>query len=70
MTTTPTKKTTRYLVASDFDQTLSFNDSGRVLADIVGIRDFEEKVHGLASRAPRAAGRRARLPVAPRSRVP
>ena len=43
------KKTTRYLVASDFDQTLSFNDSGRVLADIVGIGNFEEKVHGLAS---------------------
>lgn len=44
-----TKKTTRYLVASDFDQTLSFNDSGRVLADILGIANFEEKVHGLAS---------------------
>ena len=44
-----TKKTTRYLVASDFDQTLSFNDSGRVLADIVSIGNFEEKVHGLAS---------------------
>jgi 2-hydroxy-3-keto-5-methylthiopentenyl-1-phosphate phosphatase len=47
--TTPTKKTARYLVASDFDQTLSFNDSGRVLADILGIGNFEEKVHGLAS---------------------
>jgi len=46
---TPTKKTTRYLVASDFDQTLSFNDSGRVLADIVGISNFDEKVKGLAS---------------------
>jgi phosphoserine phosphatase len=44
-----TKKPTRYLVASDFDQTLSFNDSGRVLADILGIPNFEEKVHGLAS---------------------
>jgi HAD superfamily phosphoserine phosphatase-like hydrolase len=42
------KKTTRYLVASDFDQTLSFNDSGRVLADILGIANFEEKVKGLA----------------------
>jgi 2-hydroxy-3-keto-5-methylthiopentenyl-1-phosphate phosphatase len=40
---------THYLIASDFDQTLSFNDSGRVLADIVGIRNFEEKVRGLAS---------------------
>lgn len=45
---TTTKKPTRYLVASDFDQTLSFNDSGRVLADIVGIPNFEEKVKGLA----------------------
>jgi len=43
-----TKKPTRYLVASDFDQTLSFNDSGRVLADILGIANFEEKVKGLA----------------------
>jgi len=42
------KKTTRYLVASDFDQTLSFNDSGRVLSDILGISDFEAKVKGLA----------------------
>jgi 2-hydroxy-3-keto-5-methylthiopentenyl-1-phosphate phosphatase len=49
MTTTTPKKPTRYLVASDFDQTLSFNDSGRVLADILGIGNFEEKVHGLAS---------------------
>jgi len=42
------KNNTRYLVASDFDQTLSFNDSGRVLADIIGVKDFEEKVKGLA----------------------
>ena len=46
---TTTRKPTRYLVASDFDQTLSFNDSGRVLADIVGISDFDQKVHGLAA---------------------
>jgi 2-hydroxy-3-keto-5-methylthiopentenyl-1-phosphate phosphatase len=43
------KKNNRYLVASDFDQTLSFNDSGRVLADIVGVPDFEQKVKGLAA---------------------
>jgi phosphoserine phosphatase len=42
------KPKTRYLVASDFDQTLSFNDSGRVLADILGIANFDEKVKGLA----------------------
>jgi 2-hydroxy-3-keto-5-methylthiopentenyl-1-phosphate phosphatase len=38
----------RYLVASDFDQTLSFNDSGRVLAELTGIPGFDEKVAGLA----------------------
>lgn len=41
-------KTKRYLVASDFDQTLSFNDSGLVLSELVGIPGFEEKVAGLA----------------------
>ena len=41
-------KTKRYLVASDFDQTLSFNDSGRVLSELLGIRGFDEKVAGLA----------------------
>lgn len=35
----------RYLVASDFDQTLSFHDSGYVLSEMVGIpgREFERK---------------------------
>lgn len=37
-----------YLLASDFDQTLSFNDSGRVLSDLMGISHFEERVEGLA----------------------
>jgi 2-hydroxy-3-keto-5-methylthiopentenyl-1-phosphate phosphatase len=40
-------KTKGYLVASDFDQTLSFNDSGLVLSELVGIPGFEEKVAGL-----------------------
>jgi phosphoserine phosphatase len=40
--------TKRFLVASDFDQTLSFNDSGLVLSELVGIPGFEEKVAGLA----------------------
>jgi 2-hydroxy-3-keto-5-methylthiopentenyl-1-phosphate phosphatase len=44
-----TKKPTRYLVASDFDKTLSFNDSGHVLGEILGVRDFEEKVNALSS---------------------
>ncbi len=38
-----------YLVASDFDQTLSFNDSGLVLSELIGIHDFEARVHGLAA---------------------
>lgn len=37
-----------YLVASDFDQTLSFNDSGLVLSELIGARGFQQKVEGLA----------------------
>ncbi|MBV9656502.1 MAG: HAD-IB family phosphatase [Verrucomicrobia bacterium] len=37
-----------YLVASDFDQTLSFNDSGFVLSEMLGINGFHEKVTGLS----------------------
>ncbi len=37
-----------YLLASDFDQTLSFNDSGHVLSELLGVVDFEQKVAGLA----------------------
>jgi 2-hydroxy-3-keto-5-methylthiopentenyl-1-phosphate phosphatase len=37
-----------YLLASDFDQTLSFNDSGFVLSELLGISSFQEKVDGLA----------------------
>ncbi|MBZ5546122.1 MAG: haloacid dehalogenase-like hydrolase [Acidobacteriia bacterium] len=40
----------QYLFASDFDQTLSFNDSGYVLSEMLGIApgDFERKVKGMA----------------------
>ena len=38
----------QYLLASDFDQTLSFNDSGIVLSEMLGIPDFEAKVMGLS----------------------
>jgi 2-hydroxy-3-keto-5-methylthiopentenyl-1-phosphate phosphatase len=38
----------QYLLASDFDQTLSFNDSGVVLAELVGVQGFHDKVRGLA----------------------
>lgn len=38
-----------YLFASDFDQTLTFNDSGYVLAELVGIpvEEFERKARGM-----------------------
>src|SRR5271170_5112169 len=45
MTETPLK---HYLLASDFDQTLSFKDSGLVLSELLGISGFEERVAGLA----------------------
>jgi phosphoserine phosphatase len=39
-----------YLFASDFDQTLSFNDSGLVLTELLGIpvEDFKRKAAGMA----------------------
>jgi 2-hydroxy-3-keto-5-methylthiopentenyl-1-phosphate phosphatase len=37
-----------YLFASDFDQTLSFNDSGLILSEILGVSGFEERVAGMA----------------------
>src|SRR5580704_18773870 len=41
--------TKHYLLASDFDQTLSFNDSGRILSELLGISGFQDRVAGLAS---------------------
>ena len=40
----------RYIFASDFDQTLTFNDSGYVLSELVGIptEEFERKSKGMA----------------------
>jgi 2-hydroxy-3-keto-5-methylthiopentenyl-1-phosphate phosphatase len=38
-----------YLVACDFDQTLSFNDSGIVLSELIGASSFLQKVAGLSS---------------------
>jgi phosphoserine phosphatase len=42
------KPARHFLLASDFDQTLSFNDSGFELAELLGVRGFEHKVAGLA----------------------
>ena len=44
----PTETAKHYLVASDFDQTLSFNDSGVVLSELLGINSFRDKVAGLS----------------------
>lgn len=40
--------TKHYLLASDFDQTLSFNDSGIALSELLGTTGFKEKVEGLS----------------------
>src|SRR5277367_6931977 len=44
------KPVKRYIFASDFDQTLTFNDSGYVLSELVGIptAEFERKAQGMA----------------------
>jgi phosphoserine phosphatase len=46
MKTRPAK---HFLLASDFDQTLSFNDSGSELSELLGVTHFEEKVAGLSA---------------------
>jgi HAD superfamily phosphoserine phosphatase-like hydrolase len=40
--------TNRFLLASDFDQTLSFHDSGIILSELLGIHGFTEKIAGLS----------------------
>jgi 2-hydroxy-3-keto-5-methylthiopentenyl-1-phosphate phosphatase len=44
------KHVKRYIFASDFDQTLTFNDSGYVLSEMVGIPiiEFERKIKGMS----------------------
>ncbi len=37
-----------FLFVSDFDQTLSFNDSGIVLSDMLGIPGFQDRIAGLS----------------------
>jgi 2-hydroxy-3-keto-5-methylthiopentenyl-1-phosphate phosphatase len=41
-------RTARYLLFSDFDQTLSFHDSGLVLAEMLDVPGFRERVEGLS----------------------
>jgi HAD superfamily phosphoserine phosphatase-like hydrolase len=38
-----------YLFVSDFDQTLSFNDSGIVLSELIGVSGFVERIQGLSN---------------------
>jgi hypothetical protein len=58
--------TKNYLFISDFDQTLSFNDSGLVLSELIGVRGFTERIAELSDTHLVPAGRRARLPFASR----
>jgi 2-hydroxy-3-keto-5-methylthiopentenyl-1-phosphate phosphatase len=48
MTSAAGKTMKQYLFISDFDQTLSFNDSGIVLSELLGVPDFRERIAGLA----------------------
>jgi len=41
----------KYLLASDFDQTLSFNDSGVALSELIGFHGFHGKVRGIRTSA-------------------
>src|ERR1700747_1885828 len=38
----------QFLLVSDFDRTLSFNDSGVVLSELIGFHGFHDKVVGLS----------------------
>ena len=44
----PEVRTKDYLFVSDFDQTLSFNDSGIVLSELIGADGFGERIRGLS----------------------
>src|SRR5467141_2660628 len=46
----PKKHLKHYLFASDLDQTLTFNETGYVLSELVGIslEEFERKIKGMA----------------------
>jgi 2-hydroxy-3-keto-5-methylthiopentenyl-1-phosphate phosphatase len=44
-----TRPAKHFLLASDFDQTLSFNDSGSELSELLGVSHFEQKVAGLSA---------------------
>jgi hypothetical protein len=58
-----------FLLGSDFDQTLRFNDPGVVLSELIGLHSLHNKVKGLAEIKSRSAGCGAQLPDSPRSRL-
>lgn len=43
-----TEMARHHLVACDFDQTLSFNDSGLVLSELIGVAGYRERIAGLS----------------------
>ena len=59
-----------YLLASDFDQTLSFNDSGIVLSEMLGITGFRERVAALSNLNLVQQGAELAYPLAQDPRVP
>jgi phosphoglycolate phosphatase-like HAD superfamily hydrolase len=48
MLASPLKRKRKYLLVSNFDQTLSSPDSGVVLSEMLGISDFRQRVAGLS----------------------
>jgi 2-hydroxy-3-keto-5-methylthiopentenyl-1-phosphate phosphatase len=44
MLASPLKRKREYLLVSNFDQALSYNDSGVVLSEMLGISDFRQRV--------------------------
>lgn len=38
----------QFMLVSDFDQTLSFNDSGIMLSELLGVQGFEQRIAGLS----------------------
>src|SRR5260370_1151822 len=48
MLASPLKRKREYLLVSNFDQALSYNDSGVVLSEMLGISDFRQRVAGLS----------------------
>lgn len=41
-------RTKEYILLSDFDQTLSFNDSGIALSELIGVTGFRDRIQGLS----------------------